>query len=181
MIDLSRDPIINIIHQGIKRGIKVAIKNGCYGSAVILIYAGIDAMAYLNMPSNQEDVTRDDFVDWADRYIQFPCEEQLAGLDLYGARCGMLHNYSAFSRLTREDKCRNVGYVDKSVPEVIFNPKVSDSLVLVSLDALAAAFFKGIDQFLIDLFSNEEKAPVAEERLKKLVHSYPANLDKNQN
>ena len=173
MTDLTRDPIINVINEGIKKGIRVTLDNDCLGSAVILICSGIDAMAFLNMPKDQEDVTKQDFIGWVDRYIRFPCNEQLTGKDLYGARCGMLHNYSAFSRMSRNGECRNIGYMDKSVPEVRYNPEVSQSLVLVSVPALAEAFFKGVDQFLIDIFSNKEKAAIAEERFKKLVHKLP--------
>jgi len=71
MTDLSRDPIINAVHNGIKRGIRVAIENDCLGSAVILILSGIDSMAYLAMPATQDDVTRSDFVRWAEQYIKF--------------------------------------------------------------------------------------------------------------
>jgi hypothetical protein len=39
-------------------------------------------MAFLGMPENQIDVTRQDFIQWVDRYIHFPCKEQLSGLDL---------------------------------------------------------------------------------------------------
>jgi len=91
----------------------------------------------------------------------------------------MLHNYSAFSRMSREGECRNIGYMDQSVPEVRYNPKVSESLVLVSVPALAEAFSRGIDQFLIDLFSDNKKAQVAEERFKKLVHTFPVVLNGN--
>ena len=126
MADLSRDPIINAIHNGIKRGIRGALENDCLESAVILlILCGIDAMAYLAMPASQEDVTRSDFVRWVERYSKFPCKEQLTGLDLYGARCAMLHNFGAVSDLSRKEKCRQVAYMDKSVPEVRFDPNVS--------------------------------------------------------
>ncbi len=53
----------------------------------------------------------------------------------------MLHNYSTDSKLSREGKCRQVGYMDKAVPEVRFAPNVSDDLVLVYVPALAEAFF----------------------------------------
>ena len=56
MNDLSRDPIVNAIDNGIRRGIQVAIDNGCYGSAVTLIYAGIDAMAFLGMPGDRKEM-----------------------------------------------------------------------------------------------------------------------------
>lgn len=173
-MDIARDPIVNAINNGIRRGISVAIENGCFGSAVILIYSGIDAMAFLGMPKGQQDVSRFDFIRWADAYIKFPCADQVPGADLYGARCGMLHNYSAFSKMTRHGECRTIAYMDKSVPEVRYNPDVSTSLVLVSVTALADAFFSGIDRYLVDLFSTREKAAVAEERLRKLVHCLPA-------
>jgi hypothetical protein len=79
MTELNRDPIINAIHNGIKRGIRVTLQNNCVGSAVILILSGIDAMAFLEMPAGQDDVTRNDFVTWVERYIKFPCKEQLTG------------------------------------------------------------------------------------------------------
>lgn len=171
--DLSEDPIINAIHNGIKRGIRVALENNCLDSAVILILSGIDAMAYISMPAGQGDVTRNDFVRWAEQYIRFPCSEQLTGLDLYGARCAMLHSYSTASKLSREGKCRQIGYTDKSVPEVHFAPNVSNSLVLVSVPALAEAFFAGVDKFLVHVFADKKKAPIAEQRLMKLVQAIP--------
>ncbi|MBA5865291.1 MAG: hypothetical protein GDA67_01185 [Nitrospira sp. CR1.3] len=173
MTDLSKDPLINAVHNGIKRGIRVALENHCLGSAVILILSGIDAMAYIRMPASQDDVTRSGFVRWAEQYIKFPCSDQLTGLDLYGARCAMLHNYGTASDLSRKGKCRQVAYMDESVPEVLFDPNVSKDLVLVSVPALADAFFSGVDKFLVDLFAESKKAPIAEQRLKKLVQAIP--------
>lgn len=49
LTDLSEDPIINAVHNGIKRGIRVALENDCLDSAVILILSGIDAMVYISM------------------------------------------------------------------------------------------------------------------------------------
>ena len=175
MSSFIQDPVINAVHSGIKCGIRVTLEKKCLGSAVILILSGIDAMAYLGMEAGRDDVSRSDFVEWADRYIKFPCKEQLTGLDLYGARCAMLHSYGTASALSRTGKCRQIGYLDKSVPEVCFNPTVSQSLVLVSVPALAEAFFTGVDRFLVDLFADRNNAPLAENRLKTLVQSFPFN------
>jgi hypothetical protein len=124
------------------------------------------------MPANQEDVGRKDFVSWVERYIKFPCKEQLTGLDLYGARCAMLHAYGARSKLSREGKCRMVCYMDKGIPEIRSKPHVKD-LVIVSVPALADSFFRGIDEFLVNLFANTKKAAIAEERLKELMQELP--------
>ena len=178
MTDLTKDPIVNAIHNGIKRGINVTVENKCFGSAVILIYSGMDTMAYLNMPLGQEEVTKRDFVEWVEQYIHFPCTEQLTGLDLYGARCSTLHRYGVVSRLSEAGKCRQVGYVNRSVPDVLYNPDVSGDLVMVSVEGLREAFSNGIDAFLVDVFTEEDKAEVVEGRLKTLLHSLPFQKDK---
>lgn len=175
MVNLREDPVINAVHNGIRRGITVAIENDCLGSAVILILSAIDAMAYVAMPEGQEEVIKADFVNWAEHYVHFPGPEQLTGLDLYGARCAMLHSYGVRSRLSREGKCRIVGYMSEANPSVCFNPSVSNELVLVSVPALKDVLFRGIDQFLIDIYKapNSRQAKVADERLKTLVHNFP--------
>ena len=178
MADLARDPVINAIYNGICRGIEIAIANGCHGSAVVLIYSGMDSMAYLAMPQDQTDVLDKDFINWTDRYIKFPCKNQLTGTDLYGARCAMVHTYSVYSRMSRKGKARLIGYMDKSVPEVRYNPEVNKQLVLVSVPALAEAFFQGIDTFLVDALSDKTRAPVIEARMKNLVQCLPVPKDK---
>lgn len=137
-------------------------------------------MAYLSMPATQPDVTRDDFVSWVERYIHFPCKQQLTGLDLYGARCGMLHSFSTISGLHRQGKCRQIGYMDRSVPEIRFNPNVSEELVLVSIEALARAFSDGVDRFLIDVYADGRKAKVANERFRHVVHAFPCQQEEKE-
>jgi len=172
MEKFSDDLVINVVQQGIKRGIDVAIENHCYGSSVILIYSAIDTMAFLGMPAAQKDVARADFVAWADRYMRFPCKEQITGIELYAARCAMLHNYGTRSRLSRKGQARQVGYADHAIPEVRFDPQISDELVMVSIQALRTSLFQGIDRYLVDLFVDSARAPVAEERLRWLVHVF---------
>jgi hypothetical protein len=171
----NMNSIENVIHQGIRRGIEVLIEQKCYRSALVLIYAGIEAMAFLDRPENQQDVHGRDFIAWTDKYIRFPCSEQLTGLELYGARCGVLHSFSPVSRLSREqqEKCRLVGYMTKGVPEVRYKKRTDPSLVIVSITGLAEAFFKGVERFKIEKFANPLTAPLAKERLKTLFHSIP--------
>lgn len=173
MSDFSRDPIINVIHNGIKKSIRVLLEHECCGGAVVLIYSGMDTMAFLGMPAGQVEVKPTDFIHWAEKYIRFPCKEQLTGADLYGARCGMLHNYSPVSRSSRKGHCRHILYMDKIVPAVIYNPKDSTEHVMVSVIALAEAFFQGVDSFMVHLFADKARANIAEERFRWVVHSLP--------
>lgn len=160
----------NVINDSILKGISVAIDNGCYGSSVILIYAGIDAMAFLGLPALREYVTRKDFVNWVDRYMKFNGEVQLLGVELYSARCGMLHTYSPFSELTREGKARVIGYVDEASIEVMIDNDVPD-LVIVSIKALAQAFSRGVQAFVDEIYANSTTTDTVSERLGSVIQT----------
>lgn len=184
---METDPVTNSIYNGIKRGIVVCIENECLGSAVLLIYSGIDAMAFLGMPRNQVNVNRNDFISWCDKYIVFPGTEQVTGRELYSARCGMLHTFGVESNLTREAGVRKLGYMDQCDPPILFQPELENGLVLVSIESLANAFYEAIDRFLVDLFMNENDKQFLESRLNKLCVAFPvknwdlAEADTNQN
>ena len=166
------DPLHNAFYQGIKRGISLTFDHHCYGSCLILIYSGIDAMALLGRPLSQLEVQRADFIAWADRYIRFPCAEQVTGEELYSARCALVHTYGVESRGTRQG-LRRIGYSDRTIPEVVVNPAIDPTLVMLSIAGLRDAFFAGVDRFLIDVFSDEARRPDAEARLRQLMNTIP--------
>ena len=161
-----------VIIDGIVRGIRVACENECYQAAIILIYSGIDCMAFLNMPKNQLDVKSKDFIKWADRYIKFPCKEQLSGNDLYGARCGMLHTYRPESNMSRKGSCRQILYINVHYPEVIYKDNIEKDYVIISIEGLANSFLDGVDKSLLDLSNNDEKKQIAVERLRYMYSSH---------
>jgi len=172
MTDFSRDPVHNAIHEGIKEDIRLALEHKRFRAAVLLIYAGMDAMSVLSMPATQDDVTGADFISWADRYIRFPCVTQVKGVDLYGARCSMLHTYGAVSKMSRQGKCRMIAYADHQIPEVRFNPSVASDLMIVSVKALMDAFFAGIDRFFVESFADKAKGALIEKRLQNFTMIY---------
>jgi hypothetical protein len=77
-------------------------------SAMILVYSAIDILGALD--SDDGVATRDTFVGWANRYM-VPDASGYSGLDLYSARCGLLHNWSPITRLTKSGAAREVIYV----------------------------------------------------------------------
>jgi hypothetical protein len=175
--EFSQDPIINVIHNSIRKGIKVTLENECYASAVVLILSAVDAMAYLAMPESQQDVTKSDFVRWVEEYVRFPGTNQLSGLDLYGARCAMLHSFGARSKMSREGQCRVILWMDNAVPPIIFRPDLAPDHVMVSILALKEAVFAGMDRFLINLYRdpNSKQAKLADKRFESFVHKMPAD------
>jgi len=173
-MDLNKDPITNAIYGEIKRGIKIALENRCYGSAIILIYAGIDVMVNLGLPEAQEEATDLNFIKWVEKYIKLESKEKIIGEELYAARCAVLHTYSPESRRTKKGSARIIVYMWGGHPPVRYDASINKRIVVVSITALAESFFKAIDKFIIDLFADAKIRLVAEERLRKLFITIPA-------
>jgi hypothetical protein len=172
----SSDPLTNAV-LSIKGGIDAAINGDYFGSAIILIYSAMDVMAYLGIPANKPEVQRGDFINWASRYIKFKGHEKVTGVELYAARCGMLHTYGIQSRDTKSGKARQIGYVwgTEADEDVKYNPSVDKQLVLVSIQALRDVLFEGIDRYLVDLFEDPARRPAAEKRVRWLVATFPVD------
>lgn len=81
---------------------------------LILLYAAIDAMAWLSKP-NESDAVGKSFQNWVKSYLlaSYKGEPETAeqfAVDLYGARCSILHAQIAESDLSKDAKAREVHY-----------------------------------------------------------------------
>src|SRR3990167_6392075 len=81
-------------------------------STVTMTFVFIDTFAFLGMPSNQAENTRNDFINWVNTYLKTDCnqEYQYDGKDLYGARCGLLHAFVSISEYATKNNCKYFGY-----------------------------------------------------------------------
>ena len=165
-------PDITAVASEIRRGVEVTLQNHCYVDSAILIYSGIDSMAYLSMPESQDDVTRFDFVQWCDRYIRPDHPHAPTSLELYAARCGVVHSHSAASRLFRDGgKVRQLFYMSDTRNPVLFDPAINKEMLLLSVPALCGWFFDGLDRFIADLRADSELARIANVRLENILHT----------
>ncbi len=140
IVQFSKDPLINAVYQGIKEGIKVTFDNECYGACLILIYSGIDAMAHLGMAPNKTEVSSQDFIRWAERYLSPTLSNRvtrISGEELYSARCGVVHTYTAHSRKTKNQQARTIGYAVGGSESLVWNPNVEPDLVVLKLETLS--------------------------------------------
>jgi hypothetical protein len=175
-MQFASDPLINAIYQGIKRGIQVTYNNECYGSCLILIYCGIDAMAYLDMPPVQAEVHANDFVQWAERYLSPSLKNratQITGEELYSARCAVVHTYTVESRRTKSGSTRAIGYAIGGDQSIAWDAKIAPNLLLLRLETLRDVFFTAIDKFLTQSYADIQKKPILETRLRNLLNSIP--------
>jgi hypothetical protein len=174
MTEADKEHILKTVQSNIKDPIRVVLKNKSYRSAVMLILTGIDTMAYLSTPANKKNQDCHDYIEWVDRYIQFDGKEKPTGLELYIARCVILHSYSDYSSIMSMGDCRKIEYTGQSNPEATgYNPEKSDKIIRVSVHALSDAFFNGVGRFFDYMFSDNEKALLVEKRLDDLMLKFP--------
>jgi len=118
----------------------------------MLLYAGIDAMAWLDRPESSMDVTARDFINWTDKYLL--SGDGLTGEDLYEARCGILHSLTGESKRHRELRARKLFYHREfdgkriGIVQLMMNEKFDPPSV--DLDALVATFKSAISNFRED-------------------------------
>ena len=123
-------------------------------AALALVYVGIDTMALLSCPVDQQSQKRADFIAWVNRYLRAETgsEYQYEGIDLYAARCAVLHSYGSASTLhTNENPPRKFGYTDNG----FHRRDEAERFVLISVAVLIHDFSKAIEAFLADVIANQ--------------------------
>jgi len=130
--------------------IRLCLENHFRMPALALIYCGIDVLANLSRLADNPEVMQSDFVNWAERHMK--CKEFLgvSGLDLYAARCGILHSYTMDSRLSTSGRARRILYAwgDKNPDEPMKLLRALDRPeVMIKIEALFSALLHGIEAF----------------------------------
>lgn len=156
------------------REIKLCEKAGATMAAVALCYVCIDTMANLSMPVEKQEQARDDFVAWVDRYLKgHPSQPyEYRGLDVYAARCGVLHSFGSEARLHRNDPAVKL-YAYHDGGKHMFQPEVNDRLVLIGTASFINDVVIAIDAFLMECQSDRDLRTRVEARLPGVLAVVP--------
>ena len=128
-------------------------------STLILLYSGIDTASSLDKTLDGRN-GRERYTGWCDSYLLTQAPFDFNSLELYAARCGVVHVNSAQSDLSRNGKVRELLYawgnskVD-TLKEIISQIQ-SNKYVAVQLDDLIEAYGKSLDAFRKSLQENEQ-------------------------
>jgi hypothetical protein len=147
--------------RGMLQGINVALDAECLVSAVGLMFAALDSLAALARPIGQPDTTRADFLNWSEKYVQPSKRLGCTSLDLYAARCGVLHTYSAESDLERKGKARRLVYEWRTGPRANAVLPIPQGAVVIEVEALRDAIREAVRRFIVD----SEMDPAMRERV----------------
>jgi len=150
------------------KGIAVSLGNDLPEQGLALIYSGIDTLGLLGAPPGVTDATRSTFMPWCETYIvprvQSVEGDPLTAIDLYGARCGVLHTSTPTSALGRKGDAREVWYQFKGKTGVNMLSVLPLHPLRLDIEALAWAFRHGGIAFLSDLQKDPARQQLADSR-----------------
>ena len=147
-VEPELDQIVNG-DRGMLRGIEVALDAQCLVSAVALMFSTVDALSALTRPVGKDDTDKSVFIEWTIRYLRPDEAVGCSATDFYAARCGVLHTYSADSRLEREAKARRLIYEWELGPSADEATPVPDGAIVIQVEALHRALREAVLRFLI--------------------------------
>lgn len=156
--------------------IKYTLDSKKHLPTLILIYSTIDILSWLNRPASKPDVTKSDFISWVDQYLLPGSTLMCSSIDLYAARCGIVHSYQAESKLSREGKAKQIWYAwgEADVTRLmtkIHQAKLNGIAVAVHIEELFKALGQGISNFLSSLDAVPSHAKIVCERAEKKYFS----------
>ncbi|MFZ5789737.1 MAG: hypothetical protein ACOY3L_03465 [Pseudomonadota bacterium] len=156
--------------------IRLCLDNHLHTPALVLIYSGVDFMAALCRPENQAEVNRCDFISWAEIYMK--CQHRLgvSGLDLYAARCGLLHTYTPDSKLSEQGRARPLFYSwGNKMPHepTMLLRHLGFSEVMIKIETLFEAYAEGVAAFTEAMDRDAVLKDLVLKRSKKLFVNRP--------
>jgi hypothetical protein len=130
-------------------------RNGLILPMLMLSYSYMDIFASLVRLDVDADVKQKDFIAWVDRYMLPIGGCDLTALDLYAARCGILHTLSPTSRLSRKGEAREIMYVKDSTiaaqERQRFASQNRTHLVIVEIPVFLDAFVRAAECFFREI------------------------------
>lgn len=150
--------------------VKTCEKAGATASALAMAYVCIDTMAFLALPAGREKQGRQDFIAWVDAYLVGHPDQpyQYSGVDVYGARCAVLHAFSSevdYHQLNPYAK--TFGYHDGG--KHAFDPAVNQRLVIIGTASFLNDVIKATESFMRACLMNADLRDRVEGRLPKVL------------
>jgi hypothetical protein len=139
--------------------IKLCIDNELIAPALMLLYSGIDIVGALERKPGIG--TKASFLQWVDSYMLKSKPLHCSAIELYGARCGLLHTLAAQSDLSKSGKARQVIYAsgsakskDLSTASRLLN---RTDVVSVHVNELFDAFKNGLVSYFEEIDKDEAR------------------------
>jgi hypothetical protein len=116
--------------------------------SLILLYSTIDIMGYI---VSEEKASGTRFKYFIDEFMSDALPNDITSVDLWGARCALLHTGTPESDLSKKGNARQILYSSGSAPIEILNQVICasekpDKYIGISFEELLDAFICGIEE-----------------------------------
>jgi hypothetical protein len=162
--------------KGLVNEVKICEAAGATASAIAMAFVCIDTMAYLSLPDGQETQSKADFIAWVDAYLRGHEDQpyQYRGLDVYGARCAMLHAFGTDSGFhDKHQDARRFGYHDGG--KHAYDPAVDEQLVIIGTASFLNDVVHAVSVFLGRCQADADLRARVEGRLPKVLAAFPVS------
>ena len=158
------------------KGLSLLYENRLYGQVLVLIYSFIDSAGLLDAPSSQSRATGESFKNWVKKYITSDPQTNFNEVDLWSARCAVLHTFTSQSDLSNSGNAKELHYFsgpnDSSEAQAFISQIKTMQHIPVHIDGLYQTLLKAIEKFAPDLATNCESDKAYEIRLNKVLQQY---------
>lgn len=150
---------------------------GATTAAVAMAYICIDTMAFLGLPSSKDKQGRADFIAWVDKYLKGAPEQpyQYRGIDVYGARCALLHAFSSEVDYHQQyPEAKKFGYHDGG--QHAYDPAIDERLVIIGTASFLNDVGIAVGTFVQDLIKDLDLRARVASRLPRVLATFPASV-----
>jgi hypothetical protein len=180
----DRDDVALVLSEGIRvtlQAINDCLERKQILPALVLLYTTIDVIGSLEHPR----ATGPTFKSWVATYM-LPSGLPCSAVDLYAARCGVLHTLTINSDLRRQGKARAIlyAYGPASAENLAWlmglvdikrklNGDPPHDVITLHVSDLRDALVNGIEAYLGDLRSDPERREAVRARLDQVLANMP--------
>lgn len=160
--------------SGLVSEIKRCEATGATTAAVAMAFVCIDTLAFLSLPAGTEKQGRTDFIAWVDAYLKGHENQpyQYRGLDVYGARCALLHAFGSEADYHQKyPDAKRFGYHDGG--KHAYDPAVDDHLVIIGTASFLNDVIHAVGAFCEACKADGELRARVESRLPKVLATFP--------
>lgn len=154
--------------------IKRCEEAGATVSAIAMAYVCIDTMAFLSLPVERDAQGRADFISWVDTYMKGHEAQpyQYRGIDVYGARCAVLHAFSAEAMFHQQNpNTKKYGYHDGG--KHAYDPAVDERLVIIGTASFINDVVLAVSAFMDACKHDADLRKRVEARLPRILATFP--------
>lgn len=160
--------------RGLIKEIMKCQKAGATTSAIAMAYICMDTMAFLALPAGRESQRRDDFITWVDAYLKGLPEQpyHYRGLDVYGARCAVLHAFGSEADFHQQYPDAKIFCYHDGGNHAL-NPQVNERLVIIGTASFLDDVVRAVGAFLEACKTDPDLRARVEGRLPKVLANFP--------